>query len=97
MTPEGRVKEQVKKLLTAHGAWWCMPFGGGYGRAGIPDFLVCVNGYFLAVECKAEDGRTTALQERELWNIQASKGAAYVVRPSTLPKLEALLCLLKAR
>jgi hypothetical protein len=27
-----------------------MPIGTGLGNSGVPDFLACVNGYFVAIE-----------------------------------------------
>lgn len=79
MTPEAKVKKQVRDLLDTEGVYYFTPFGGGYGRAGIPDIVCCVNGFFLAIECKAGKGQTTALQERELENIRMSGGLALVV------------------
>ena len=57
MTPEAKTKQRVRKLLDAAAAYHVNPFGGGYGRAGIPDIIACVNGFFLAVECKAGKGK----------------------------------------
>ena len=53
MTPEGKVKATVRKLLAQYGAYYTMPLGAGFGVAGVPDFLCCVDGVFLAVETKA--------------------------------------------
>lgn len=79
MTPEARTKAAVKKELDKAGVYYFMPPANGYGRAGIPDIICCVHGYFLAIECKAGKGTTTALQERELVNIKAAGGMALVV------------------
>lgn len=79
MTPEAKTKLHVKQLLLASEAYFFMPFGGGYGRAGIPDVVACVNGHFLAIECKAGKGKTTALQKRELQSIAAAGGTACIV------------------
>lgn len=79
MTPEAKTKQRVRKILDDAGAYHFNPFGGGYGRAGIPDIIACVNGCFLAIECKAGKGKTTALQDRELENIRAAGGATMVV------------------
>ncbi len=35
------------------------------GRAGLPDILVCKNGHFIAVECKALGGRVSEVQSRQ--------------------------------
>ena len=78
-TPESRTKANVKKILETSGVYFFMPFGGGYGRAGIPDIVACVNSHFLAVECKAGKGKTTALQDRELQRISDAGGEALVV------------------
>ena len=79
MTPEARTKNAVKKELDKAGVWYFMPAANGYGRAGIPDIICCINGYFLAIECKAGRGILTALQERELNKILAAGGAALVI------------------
>lgn len=86
-TKEGLVKAKVKEILKDLGAWYCMPMGTGYGHSGIPDFIVCLDGFFLAIETKAGKGTTTALQERELRKIGEAKGIALVVREDDLETL----------
>lgn len=78
-TPENRVKARVRDILDMNGVYFFSPFGAGAGRAGIPDIIGCVNGFFLAIECKAGKGRTTALQDRELGRIRLAGGVALVV------------------
>lgn len=98
-TPESKVKKDVAAALTKAGVYFFFPAANGYGRAGIPDIIVCVNGYFLAIECKAGKGRTTALQDRELDNIRKAGGQAIVVTddPETFRALGATLELLRTR
>ena len=82
MTPEGKVKAQVKKILDAYKSplvYYFMPTTGGYGRSGIPDFVGCVYGNFFAIECKAGKGKTTALQDRELARIHNAYGISLVI------------------
>jgi hypothetical protein len=81
MTPEGRVKAAVKRWLAARGIWYFMPVSNGLGRMGIPDFICCWGGRFLAIECKApgQRRRTTPLQERTIMEIHQAGGAALVV------------------
>ena len=88
MTPEGKVKAAVKELFKRHGVWYCMPVGGLYGRAGIPDFLACANGTFLAVEAKAKGKKPTPLQSLALDGIRKAGGIALVVTPDNLDELE---------
>jgi Holliday junction resolvase len=57
------------------------------GRAGIPDIICCARGRFLAIECKAGKGTTTALQEKELAAIRAAGGVALVINESNLTLL----------
>jgi hypothetical protein len=53
-TPEGRIKKKVIGLFKELGVWYFMPMPMGYGKAGIPDFVGCVDGFFIGVECKAD-------------------------------------------
>lgn len=99
MTPEARCKKKVRDLLDDAGVYHFNPFGGGYGRAGIPDIVCCVHGFFLAIECKAGKGKTTALQVRELEHIRAAGGTALVVYDDVedIARLADILWLLKQR
>ncbi len=86
--PEAKVKAACKKLLEVSGAYFFMPYQAGMGRAGIPDIICCVEGHFLAVECKAGKGTTTALQDREIARINAAGGTALVINERNLDELE---------
>lgn len=92
---EAAVKTAVKRLLVEHGVYYFMPLGAGYGRAGIPDFVCCVKGQFLAIECKAGKGKTTALQDRELESIRAAWGTALVINENNMGDLSAAIDLLQ--
>lgn len=88
MTPEAKVKAKGVEIFKRHGAYYFFPAQNGYGRAGIPDAIVCYKGRFLGVEFKAGYNKTTALQEREMTEIHKAGGAAMVVREDTLEQLE---------
>jgi hypothetical protein len=90
-TPEAKVKAKVKALLDKHSIYHFMPATGGYGRSGIPDIICCANGKFLAIECKAQGGRLTALQRRELDRIELSGGVCYVIYGENVGPLEEIL------
>ena len=81
MTPEGKVKKQVKEYLKSIGAWYYMPVSNGMGRVGCPDILVCYQGLFMAFETKAPGKirNVTANQQREIDDIQRVNGLARVV------------------
>lgn len=91
MTPEAKVKKQVRAMLDDLGIYNFMPPANGYGRAGIPDIIGCYNGRFIAIECKAGKGTTTALQERELSRIREARGFAYVANEHNINDLRELL------
>lgn len=90
MTPEGKVKEKAKRILESIGAYYFMPATGGYGRSGVPDIVGCLNGVFFAIECKANGGRPTALQLREIERINVAGGFAIVVDEDNVSLLESL-------
>lgn len=88
-TLEGKVKDKIKRMLNKHGVWYFMPVLTGYGKHGLPDFVCCLNGHFVALECKAEDNRApTALQQQRLNEIQAAGGTTMVVTPCVLGGLD---------
>lgn len=97
MTPESKVKDKAKKILESIGAYYFMPATGGYGRSGIPDIVGCLNGIFFAIECKANGGRPTALQLREIDRINVAGGFAIVVDEDNVSLLESLSKLLGER
>ena len=78
-TPEVKVKKAIRKMLDESGAYYAMPIGTGYGNSGVPDFLICSGGRFIAVEAKAGDNKPTALQERELQHIRDAGGTVFVI------------------
>lgn len=86
-TPEVKVKKQIRKLLDAAGAYYAMPIGSGYGNAGVPDFLICHKGRFIAVEAKAGTNKPTALQEAHLARIAATGGIALVINETNYHQL----------
>lgn len=88
MTPEAKVKDKIKKILKAHNVYYAMPMGTGYGNAGVPDFLCCVDGYFVAIEAKAGNGTTTALQDKNLRQIKEGKGFVFVVSEKNIDVFE---------
>ena len=96
-TPESKVKLKLRKYLSQLGIYHFMPAANGFGRAGIPDVIGCFNGQFVAFECKAGKGKTTALQDREIANIQSAKGWAFVINEDNVDKVEELLRMEKQR
>ena len=96
MTPEARVKNAVKKILSARGAYFFMPATGGYGRSGVPDIVGCHKGMFFGIECKAADNQPTALQLRELDAIQMHGGYIAIINEKNLLQVEVMLDCIEA-
>jgi Holliday junction resolvase len=91
MTPEGLVKKAVKKILDEAGVYYFMPAANGFGRAGIPDIICCVDGSFVAFELKAGKGKTTALQDREIADILKNGGYATVINETNVYKVKEVI------
>jgi pantoate kinase len=90
-TPEAKVKEKIKKILKEHGVYYAMPMGTGYGNSGVPDFLCCVGGQFMAIEAKAGKGIPTALQEKNLRDVKEAGGIALVINETNIEELKTWL------
>lgn len=78
-TPEKVVKDKVTSVLKSEEVYYFFPATHGYGRSGVPDIIACVNGLFLAIECKAGGNKPTALQIREIESIRRNNGVAVIV------------------
>lgn len=80
MTPEGKVKKSVREFLHDRGVWFYQPIQNGMGRVGIPDFVCCFNGLFIAIETKAPGklANLTANQKLVIEEIKAHGGLAVV-------------------
>jgi len=97
MTPEAKVKKQVKAILDELEVYHFSPMQNGMGRAGIPDIVACYCGKFIGIECKAGDNKPTALQERELNRILEAGGEAYVINEENIEQLREELIWMKKR
>ena len=80
-TPEGKVKDAIKKVLNARNIWFFMPAANGFGKVGVPDFICCWSGKFLAIEAKAKGkiNDTTANQKARIAEINDHNGIAIVI------------------
>lgn len=81
MAAEKAFENKVKAFLNEQGCWVLKTWSNGVQRSGVPDLLVCCNGYFVGVELKAPNGKPSELQ---LWNvdkIREAGGIAIVLYP----------------
>lgn len=76
---ENKVKDFLKNECQA---FFVKYWGGGrFTKSGIPDLLVCINGYFMGVELKASDGKPSKLQCKKLIQIVRADGMGLCLYP----------------
>jgi len=80
MTPEGKVKKEVREFLKKENIWYYQPVQNGMGQVGIPDFICCRKGTFIGIETKApgKKNQTTPNQERVMKEIRDHGGFTLV-------------------
>lgn len=93
--PEKKFENQIKRYLDSIDAWHVKFFANNFTKAGIPDLLCCVNGYFVGIEVKADNGKPSELQLHNIRKIREAGGFAFVVYPSGFDKLKDILNNLK--
>ena len=81
-TAEGRIKERVKKVLKAHGAYWHMPVQNGMGAPSL-DFVGCHFSRYYAIETKAGNKQPAPRQKLTIESIQAAGGKVFVINEET--------------
>jgi len=82
MTPEGRIKEQVKDLLKAYEAYWHCPVQNGMGAPSL-DFVGCSKGRYFTVETKAEGKGMTPRQELTATAIKKAGGKVFLINETS--------------
>ncbi|MGZ3665695.1 MAG: hypothetical protein ACXVDA_14575 [Ktedonobacterales bacterium] len=80
MTPEGRVKAAVKKILKRYGddLYYEMPVPTGFGKSGL-DFHICFHGHYIAIETKAPKKEPTPRQDHTIAQIKKAGGTVLVI------------------
>ena len=78
---EKAFENKVKDYLKSIGAYFIKTHGDRFSRVGTPDILACVNGHFVAIEVKAENGKPSELQLYHLEQIQKAGGLAFLLYP----------------
>lgn len=89
MTPEGKVKKQIKAVLDRHRCYYFMPVQNGMGAPGLDFHCTVPGGMSLNIEAKAPGKKPTA---RQLLTMEAmrSAGAYTIVVDGTEASLVAL-------
>ena len=58
-----------------------------YGRSGVPDIVACYRGKFFGIECKSGSNKPTALQEKNLDDINKAGGFSIVINEDNVDDL----------
>lgn len=82
MGAEKNFENTVKKFIENSGGWHVKFFANRMTKSGIPDILACINGYFVGIEVKAENGKPSDLQKYHRKKITESGGIAIVLYPA---------------
>ena len=91
MASEKSFENKIKRYLKERGCYRVKYHGNYFSENGTPDILACCNGYFLAIEVKAQDGRPSELQLVKINDIRKAGGFAYVAYPSGWEKLKDII------
>lgn len=92
MTPEKQFENKVKRFLKEQGCWFVKYWGGSiYTKSGIPDLLICCNGFFISVELKASTGRPSELQKLNIRRINESNGIGIILYPEGFTEFKSLM------
>lgn len=98
-TPEAKVKKFIKNYMydAFPGLWYYAPPGTMFGKVGVPDHFYMWNGVFIAIEAKADDGRLTSMQTKQLTHLKEQGAVVAVVRGRDLDKMNMIKDAILAR
>lgn len=79
--PEAKLSRRIMDALRAEGYFCFKVHGSEYMMAGLPDIIVCAEGYFIGLETKMPDkrGNTSPRQRIVHTQIEHAGGIARVV------------------
>ena len=81
MAQEKIFENKIKFYLKSIGAYFIKTHGDRFSKVGTPDIIACVNGKFVAIEVKAENGKPSELQLYHLEQIRNAGGISYLLYP----------------
>ena len=88
MAAEKHFEKKIKAYLQNEDAWFVKFFANSFTKKGIPDVLACVDGYFIGIEVKAENGHPTELQIYHCDQIRKAGGFAFILYPTGFDKFK---------
>ena len=90
MTPEGKVKSAVDKVLTGAGAYKHKPVMNGMGAPAL-DYHVCHRGIYAAIETKAPNGKPTPRQIKTMREVRDAGGSVFLINGIDYPDFAQLV------
>ena len=105
MAEEKQFENKIKRYLQSEGiyplgsvydpdkavGYYEKRFGCAFTPSGLPDMHICINGYSIDVEIKAEKGRPSKLQLRCIEQINKSKGKALLLYPKDFDEFKGVI------
>lgn len=90
---EKTTRANIEKVLKKHNVFYFAPVNFGYGKAGIPDVIACVNGRFVGIEAKGwQTGHIlTKDQQKVLDEIKENGGISFVANPFNIDELDKII------
>jgi Holliday junction resolvase len=88
---EKSYENKIKRYLKERGCYRVKYHGNYYSENGTPDILACVNGHFVAIEVKADNGHPSELQLVKIADIRKAGGFGYVAYPSGWNRLKDII------
>ena len=95
MPAEKQFETKIKKFLDEQGCYWVKHFANAYTKVGIPDILACVNGFFVAIEVKAPNGKPSPLQIHNIRKINELGGLGVILYPNQFEDFKEIIYRLK--
>lgn len=95
MAAEKTFETKVKKFLDEQGCYWIKTHGDRFSKKGVPDLIICCNGFFIGCELKAENGKPSELQKHHVELIQKAGGISLILYPSGYEEFKELVLFLK--
>lgn len=82
VTPEQRIKNDLKRFIDSRGGFWTVIQGGPFSKPGDPD-IVCFfpnDGRFIGIEAKTPTGVQSPIQRNRQAEIERKGGIYLLVR-----------------
>ena len=80
MTPESRIKKEIKEYIKTIGGFWSTVQGGPYSKPGDPDLVCCIKGRYVGIEVKTATGKLSEIQKIRADEIKCAGGIWILAR-----------------